>query len=209
MGTSNDVERVAAPICAAAGLELVDVEFRSGNVVITLDRPGGVDLDALGAFSRELSGAIDRAEVGPSGRYELEVSSPGLERRLRRPEHFQRFVGSDVAVKTKPGVAGERRIEGRIVAADERSVTVAPAGDASPDAARTLRYDDIERAHTIFDWRAALAGTDAPSNRRERSGRAGSPAPADAATRATRDSSARGKGGRTRRDAGREVTETA
>jgi ribosome maturation factor RimP len=166
MGTSDDVERIAAPVLQAAGLELIDVELRAGNIVVTVDREGGIDLDTLAAASKAISAAIDREEVGPTGRYELEVSSPGLERRLRRPEHFRRFVGHQVAVRTQPGVEGDRRLEGEIVSADDGGVVVAVAGMA--EVTRRLAYGDIDRAHTIFDWRAALARTASPTARTER-----------------------------------------
>lgn len=166
MSASQDVERIAAPVLRAAGLELVDVELRGGSLVVTVDREGGVDLDVLASVSRALSAAIDREDVGPGGSYELEVSSPGLERRLRKPEHFMRFVGHRVALKTVPGVDGERRLEGEIVAADEDGIVLASPEMA--DGARRLRFEDIEKAHTVFDWRADLARTDAPTARRER-----------------------------------------
>jgi ribosome maturation factor RimP len=166
MGASDDVERIAAPVLEAAGLELVDVEVRSGNVVVTVDREGGVDLDTLASASRAISAAIDREDVGPAGHYELEVSSPGLERRLRRPEHFKRFLGQQVAIRTLPGVEGDRRLEGEIVTADDRGVVVAGTGLA--EGGRRVAYSDIERAHTVFDWKAALARTPSPTARSDR-----------------------------------------
>jgi ribosome maturation factor RimP len=166
MGTSEDVERIAAPVLKEAGLELIDVEFRSGNIVVTVDREGGIDLDTLAAASKAISAAIDREDIGPSGHYELEVSSPGLERRLRRPEHFQRFVGQQVAVRTMPGVPGDRRIEGEIAIADGRGVVL--TGLSLPEGGRRLAYGEIERAHTVFDWRAALARTPSPTARSDR-----------------------------------------
>ena len=166
MGTSDDVERIAAPVLKDAGLELIDVELRSGNIVVTVDREGGIDLDALAAASKAISAAIDHEGVGPAGRYELEVSSPGLERRLRRPDHFRGFVGHKVAIRTQPGVEGERRIEGEIVGVDDNGVVV--AGTGLPEGGRRLAYSDIERAHTVFDWRAALARTSSPSARSDR-----------------------------------------
>ncbi len=179
MGTSDDVERIAAPVLQAAGLELIDVELRSGNIVVTVDREGGIDLDALAEASRAISAAIDREDVGPAGRYELEVSSPGLERRLRRPDHFRRFVGQQIAVRTQPGVEGERRFEGEIVSADDKGVVVAVTG--VPEGSRRLAYADIERAHTIFDWRAALARTPSPTARSDRR-RQAKPSPGSQAT---------------------------
>ena len=166
MGTSDDVERIAAPVLKSAGLELIDVELRAGNIVVTIDREGGIDLDTLASASKAISLAIDHEQVGPTGRYELEVSSPGLERRLRRPEHFRRFVGHQVAVRTQPGVDGDRRFEGEIVSADDRAVVLAVPGLA--EGTRRLAYGDIDRAHTIFDWRAALARTPSPTARSER-----------------------------------------
>ncbi len=166
MGASDDVERIAAPLLRAAGLELVDVEIRAGNIVVTVDREGGVDLDTLASASKAISAAIDRADIGPSGRYELEVSSPGLERRLRRPEHFRLFIGQRISIRTSPGVDGERRLEGELVSADDQGIVVTVA--ESPDPRRHLAYGEIERAHTIFDWRAALARTLAPTARNEK-----------------------------------------
>ena len=166
MGTSDDVERIAAPLLKAAGLDLVDVETRSGNIVVTVDREGGIDLDTLASVSKAISVAIDREGVGPSGRYELEVSSPGLERRLRRPEHFRRFVGQQISVRTSPGVDGERRFEAELSSADDDGIVVTGPGLAGGP--RRLAYGDIERAHTVFDWKAALASTASPTARSER-----------------------------------------
>jgi len=165
MGTAEDVERAIAPVVESAGLELVDVEFRPGHVKVTVDRAGGVDLETIGATTTQVSHALDRYDAVPGGRYELEVSSPGVERRLRRPEHFTRFVGEIVAVRTRPGVEGDRRVEGRLVEADAEGFTL--EGEGFADGRRRFAYRDLERAHTVFDWRAALAGKPAPSARRE------------------------------------------
>ena len=106
------------------GLELVDVERRASVLLVTVDRAGGVDLDALTAANRAVSRALDELDPIP-GRYSLEVSSPGVERRLRTPAHFARAVGEMVAVKTRPQVPGERRLRGRLVAADDEGFEVA------------------------------------------------------------------------------------
>ena len=189
MGTVENVERVVAPIVASAGLELVDVELRPGAVKVTVDRTGGVDLDGLGALTAAISSALDHEDVVPGGRYELEVSSPGVERRLRRPDHFRRFVGSEVSVRTRAGVEGERRFDGVLEAADDDGIVVGLPG--SDGGSRRLAYLDLERVHTIFDWRAALAGTSAPSARaaRRHNRKAATGEPARAANRPERGSS--------------------
>ena len=71
------------------------------------------------------------------------MSSPGVERPLRTPEHFRRFVGTTVAVKLRPDVEGERRVEGTLDDADDDGVIVG---------GRAVPYADIERARTVFEW---------------------------------------------------------
>ncbi len=156
MSTVGDIERAVAPAVAFHGLDLVDVEFQARLVRVTVDRPGGVDLDAIGAATSAISHALDTADAVPGGRYELEVSSPGVERRLRRPEHFRDQLGARVAVKTRPGVEGDRRVEGLLVAADDEGVRIEES--TLPGGAREMRYEEIDKARTVFDWRAALAG---------------------------------------------------
>jgi len=189
MGAVDNVERVVAPVVAASGLELVDVELRPGTLKVTVDRPGGVDLDLIGAVTAAVSSALDREDVVPGGRYELEVSSPGVERRLRRPEHFRRFVGSEISVRTRAGVEGERRFEGVLEEADDDGIVVGLTGPGG--GSRRLAYLDLERVHTTFDWRAALAGTSAPSARaaRRHNRKAATGEPARAANRPERGSS--------------------
>jgi hypothetical protein len=106
-----------------------------------------------------------------AGQYTLEVSSPGLERALRRPQHFAGAVGSLVAIKTHPGVEGDRRVRGTLVASDDRSVTVALA-DGEPGATRVLALDQIERARTVFEWGPAPK----PGGPRPKSAASGRPA---------------------------------
>ncbi|MGH9178187.1 MAG: ribosome maturation factor RimP [Acidimicrobiales bacterium] len=145
MDPATRVRELVEPMLAADGLELVDVQFASGTLQVFVDRTGGIDLDAISAVSTAVSRLLDQHDPVP-GRYSLEVSSPGLERPLRRPEHFRRFVGSTVAVRARPDVEGERRVEGKLEAADDDGVVVA---------GRRLGYDEIERARTVFAWGAA------------------------------------------------------
>jgi ribosome maturation factor RimP len=148
--TPERVRALAAPLVEAAGAGLYDVEFTGGVLRITLEKEGGVDIGLIGRVTRDVSRALDEADP-IAGQYTLEVSSPGLERPLRRPEHFAGAVGSLVALKTKPGVEGERRVKGVLVAVDADRITVAPA-DAEPGITRELGIDDLERARTVFEW---------------------------------------------------------
>jgi ribosome maturation factor RimP len=136
------VHELIEPLLAPSGVELVDVELKAGVLQISIDRPGGIDLDAVSQAATIISAALDDADP-IEGRYTLEVSSPGLERPLRTPEHFRRFVGTTITVKTKPTVEGDRRTTGRLDDADDEGFTLA---------GRRLRYDEVERARTVFEW---------------------------------------------------------
>ena len=143
MGVTDQVRALVEPLLAEQGLDLFDIEYGGGRLVVLADRAGGVDLDALTRATQRISAALDAADPIPGGRYLLEVSSPGLERRLRTPDHYKRFIGSLVSIKTLPGVDGERRIKGILVEADRTGITVDD---------RRLSYGDIERAQTVFEW---------------------------------------------------------
>src|SRR5947208_2447471 len=94
------VHELIEPLLTPSGFELVDVELKAGVLQISIDRPGGIDLEADSQAATVISAALDAADP-IDGRYTLEVSSPGLERPLRTPEHFRRFVGTTITVKTK------------------------------------------------------------------------------------------------------------
>ena len=145
----DELMAMLQPVIRGADLELVDVEMRSGVLLVTVDRPGGVDLQALTDANRAVSGVLDDKDPIPH-RYTLEVSSPGVERRLRTPAHFTKAVGETVAVKTRPQVPGERRLRGRLLAADDEGFELATEGGA--EGRVRLSYTDIDRARTVFEW---------------------------------------------------------
>jgi ribosome maturation factor RimP len=141
---ASHVRVLVEPLLADLGLELFDVELKAGILRVSVDREDGIDLDAVTTAAQRISDALDQADPDPvPGRYSLEVSSPGLERPLRTPDHFRRYVGTAVSIKTHPHVEGERRLEGTLETADDLGITIA---------GRRLAYDDVERARTVFTW---------------------------------------------------------
>jgi ribosome maturation factor RimP len=154
------------PVVESVDLELVDVERRGGVLAVTVDRPGGVDLDALTTANRAVSRALDELDPIP-GRYSLEVSSPGLERPLRTAAHFDRAIGETITVKTRPQVPGERRRRGRLVAADDEGfeLDLEPTEDAPDGGTARFLYSDIDRARTVFEWGPAAPGEQRASGR--------------------------------------------
>jgi len=136
------VREIVEPLLARQSLTLYDIELSGSQLRITVSAPGGVDLEAIAHATRLISVALDEHDPIPS-KYTLEVSSPGLERPLRTPVHFVDAVGLMVSVKTHARVDGERRIKGVLAAADGEGITIDD---------HTLRYDDIEKARTVFEW---------------------------------------------------------
>jgi ribosome maturation factor RimP len=153
----RDVEELVRPVVEAAGLEVWEVSFRkeSGRMVlrVLLDRDGGVDLDTISATSERLSRRLDLEGFSDDRPYELEVSSPGVERPLRERRHFERSVGQQVKVKTFAPVDGAKVHEGALVSADAEAITIAAEGGE-----RRVPYADIASARTIFEWGVSAKG---------------------------------------------------
>jgi ribosome maturation factor RimP len=153
------VWELAEPLALAAGLELVDVQYRpeGGRVVLRLliDRSeGGVTLDQLTRMSRELSDLLDAHDAVP-GRYQLECSSPGLNRPLLRQPHFERAVGQKIQVRTRALVGDRRNFHGTLEAVTPEGITL-----TDPAVARVfLPFEAIEKANIEYDFaRTGAAG---------------------------------------------------
>lgn len=154
MTVADRVRELVLPLLEARRLDLYDIEMAGPVLRVVVDRAGGLDLDTLSDATRAVSRALDEADPIP-GHYTLEVSSPGLERRLRTPRHFAGAVGEEVKVKLTATAAegGERRLGGVLVASDATGVVVRTGHDeAGTPVERRVAYDDIERARTVFDW---------------------------------------------------------
>ena len=117
------VERVAT----SSGLEVVDVEFRGGGksrmLRIIIDKPAGVTHEDCSNVSREVGTILD-VEDAVAGSYLLEVSSPGLDRKLSSPADFERFVGSLVKLTMREAVDGNRHYEGRLEGTHDGRITL-------------------------------------------------------------------------------------
>jgi ribosome maturation factor RimP len=137
------------PLVESLGLQLYDVEFSAGTLNVVVSRPGGVDLEALTAANRTISEWLDANDPIP-GRYTLDVSSPGLERRLRTLEHFKSAVGEVVTLRERRENEPTRRLEGTLVAVGDSSITL----DERELGETAVPLSAIERARTVFAWGA-------------------------------------------------------
>jgi ribosome maturation factor RimP len=142
-----ELERLIEPAVEQLGYELSDLELklggRDGIVRVFIDKPDGVDLTDCEIVSKQLSAVLDVEDPLP-GHYRLEVSSPGLDRKLTKPEHFQRFLGETIRVKLRFPVAGRRNFRGVLQTADEEQIEVEVDGES-----HSLQIATIESARLI------------------------------------------------------------
>jgi ribosome maturation factor RimP len=122
------VREVVERVAASSGLEVVEVEMRgtgaNRRLRIFIDKPGGVTHEDCAQLSREVGTILDVEDLVPGGSYVLEVSSPGLDRKLSRPADYQRFVGSRVKLTTRNPVNGQRHFVGRLEGFEDGRVTL-------------------------------------------------------------------------------------
>lgn len=152
--TLGRIWELAAPLAEEQGLEIIDVELRregsrGGRVLrLYLDKNGGPNMDDLSRVSRSLSELLDLHDV-VAGSYILEVSSPGVNRPLKRPEHFVRFVGKKVRVRTREPIQGRRSFVGQLLEVRTDGISV------NQDGARCeIPFRVIERSNYEHEWSA-------------------------------------------------------
>jgi ribosome maturation factor RimP len=155
---NNSIARVcqlAAPLAANEGLEIIDIELkpeggRSGRVLrLYLDKEGGPSLDELSRVSRGLSDLLDEHEDVVDGPYTLEVSSPGINRPLKRPEHFSRFVGKKIRVRTREMINGRRSFLGELLEVSAEKIAVKQDGTRWE-----IAFSQIDKSNYEHDWSA-------------------------------------------------------
>jgi ribosome maturation factor RimP len=152
--TISKITAIAEQAAAPAGIEIVEVELkgsgRSHLLRIYIDRPEGVTHTDCELVSREVSAALDADDPIP-GTYELEVSSPGVERKLGKLKDWQRFTGKKVKVVLKeplPAEADLKHFDGVIARAEEQAVTVELTGGKEV----TFPLEQVDHANLKFEW---------------------------------------------------------
>ena len=124
---NGELAELIEPVVKRLGFELADLEVRLGGrhglVRLFIDRPRGVTLDDCERVSLAVSALLDVEDPVP-GRYDLEVSSPGLNRKLTKPKHFTRFVGEFVKVEMRFPIEGRKRFRGQLKGANGGNIEV-------------------------------------------------------------------------------------
>lgn len=156
---------VVSPALTELGLELVQASYsrrgREQTLCLFLDRPGGITVDELQAASRAVEKALEVSDL-LTGRYHLEVSSPGIDRPWSRIEDFVQNVGGKVHLKLfTPLADGRRLLQGTVRAVEGEEITVAPA--QGPEV--FINFDNIARAKPEIDWEQLLRKVDKPARK--------------------------------------------
>lgn len=140
------IDQLLQPGAEALGFELVSVELSGGDISIVrifIDSPNGITVEDCAKASRQFSAILD-VEDPISNRYTLEVSSPGLDRPLAKPEHFKEVVGRNVKIKLSTLINGRRRFTGELVEANDDFAVVEVDGEQTE-----LPYDEMDRARLV------------------------------------------------------------
>ena len=143
----DELTKMLEPTVERLGYELTDLEVKTGGkhglLRVFIDKPDGIGLADCEKVSLAVSAMLDVEDPLP-GQYSLEVSSPGLDRKLTKVEHFQRFIGETVKVSMRFPIEGRRRFRGRLLSSDEENIVVDVDGES-----HTLPMATIDTARLV------------------------------------------------------------
>jgi ribosome maturation factor RimP len=146
------IQEIAERVATREGMEVVDVQFLGGGgarlVRIYIDKPDGVTHADCEFMSQNVGTILDVEDVVPGGSYTLEVSSPGVERKLSKPQEFERFSGQKIKVVLRQAVDGQRHWAGLLTGIAEGMITLEP----SPGKRLQFPLDQVEKANLKFEW---------------------------------------------------------
>lgn len=147
----RDVTSIAERVASSEGLEIVDVALLGGGrnrvLRVFIDKPGGVTHADCETVSRQMSAILDVEDTIPGGAYTLEISSPGVERPLRKMSDFERFVGQKAKVALRQPIGNQRHWTGRLASAAGGTITL--EADGKPI---QFTLDQVEKANLKFEW---------------------------------------------------------
>jgi ribosome maturation factor RimP len=146
------VREIAERVAASEGLEIVDVELAGGGKArvlrIYIDKPEGVSHADCENISHQVGTILDVEDVIPGSGYTLEVSSPGVERKLTKPSDFERFRGQKAKITLREPVENSRHWTGTLAGMDQNTVRLEP----EPGRIIQFSFDQIQKANLKFEW---------------------------------------------------------
>ena len=149
---ASKVEEIALRVAQSEGMEVVEVEVKGGGsnrfVRISIDKPEGVTHGDCALVSQQVSTILDVEDVIPDGHYTLEISSPGVERKLSKPQDFLRFQGKKARVTLRDAVDGRRNWEGTLAGFEEGQVAL----ETAPGTTMRFPIGQVAKANLKFEW---------------------------------------------------------
>ncbi len=149
---ASKIEEIAQRVAESEGMELVEVEVKGGGphrlVRISIDKPAGVTHADCELVSQQVGTILDVEDVVPGGRYTLEVSSPGVERKLLKPRDYERFQGKKAKITLREPLDGRRAWEGTLAGMEGDRIAL-EVGQG-----KTIRFpfDQVVKANLKFEW---------------------------------------------------------
>ena len=145
------IEAIARRVAESEGMEIVEVEAKGGGknqlVRIFIDKPEGISHADCELISQQVGTILDVEDVVP-GHYTLEVSSPGVERKLLKPGDFQRFSGKKAKITLREPLLNQRHWEGTLAGVDDNMIVL----DSISGEKLRFRFDQVEKANLKFEW---------------------------------------------------------
>jgi ribosome maturation factor RimP len=149
---ASKIEEIANRVAASEGLELVEVEVKGGGihrfVRISIDKPEGVSHADCETMSHQVGTILDVEDVVPGGQYTLEVSSPGVERKLLKPVDYERFHGKKAKVTLRDPVEGRRNWEGTLAGIEDGLIRL----DLERGDPLRFPFEQVQKANLKFEW---------------------------------------------------------
>ena len=146
------IEEIAHRVAESEGMELVEVEVKGGGVNrfvrISIDKPDGVTHGDCELISQQVSTILDVEDVVTGGQYTLEVSSPGVERKLLKPQDYQRFQGKKAKIALRDPVEGRRNWDGILAGFEDGVIAL----ETAPGKTMHIALDAVQKANLKFEW---------------------------------------------------------
>jgi len=149
---ASKIEEIANRVAESEGLEIVEVEVKGGGqhrfVRISIDKPDGVSHGDCELMSQQVGTILDVEDVVPGGRYTLEVSSPGVERKLLKAKDFERFQGKKAKVTLRDPIEGRRNWEGTLAGIEDGLIRL----DLERGEPLRFPFEQVQKANLKFEW---------------------------------------------------------
>ena len=153
---ASKIEEIAQRVAESEGMEVVEVEIKGGGpqrlVRISIDKPAGITHADCELVSQQVGTILDVEDVVPGGRYTLEVSSPGIERKLLKPRDYERFQGKKAKVTLRELVDGRRNWEGTLAGFVEGPAGALVMLEIGPGKTIQFPFEQVLKANLKFEW---------------------------------------------------------